>query len=127
LQILAWRCELVWRRAASTISVIPVYAAPAPAGAAPFDSLRRGRRTPGVPVPQYFICQWDAGVRYDADASPGVPRAWNTWWALTQGDDNGFGYVPEVYFHGGDDGMGDAALRICTEADKALAGTRPSR
>jgi hypothetical protein len=43
--------------------------------------------------------------------------AWvNNWWALAQGSDNQPGWVPEVYFKGGDNDEADLRLRKCEGA-----------
>ncbi len=55
---------------------------------------------------QYFNCEL-RGATYQAYGYK------NNWWALTQGDDGKWGWVPEIYFKGGDDNEPDAGLRLC--------------
>jgi hypothetical protein len=59
---------------------------------------------------QYFVCQ----SRFP-NASYYHPKGWrNVWWAYTKSDDHKWGWVPEVFFRGGDDNEADAGLRPCT-------------
>jgi hypothetical protein len=86
---------------------VPVYANPIP--------NPRGHQPPppagwlhGV-AGQSFICEQEftGAVFYH-------PRGWrNYWWAYTLSDDEVKGWVPEVFFRGGDDDEPDAGLREC--------------
>jgi len=90
---------------------IPVYSTPVarPAGAP-------------LPTPQGWL-HGTANQRFVCQVN--VPNArfhhargwWNTWWAYTASDSGvDWGYVPQVYFAGGDNGEPDAGLRHCPGA-----------
>jgi hypothetical protein len=62
-------------------------------------------------VGRYFVCHkaFPAALYYH-------PSAWrNLWWALTRDDSGNWGWVPEVFFKGGDDDEPDYGLRACPE------------
>jgi hypothetical protein len=85
----------------------PLYATPVPnaAGATPPrpDGWVKG------PDAADFVCDRDL-----PDAVFHHPQGWrNRWWAYTRSAEGVWGWVPEVYFRGGDDDEGDAGLRRC--------------
>jgi hypothetical protein len=58
---------------------------------------------------QLFVCQSLSSVTYHHPNT-----SWyNNWWAKTLSDDNHWGWVPEVYFRGGENDERDAGLAIC--------------
>lgn len=86
---------------------IPVYKSPV--------GRARGAALPGPQgwlngtANQYFLCQQQFGA-----APFHHSRGWrNNWWSWTKGDVGGWGWVPGVYFRGGDDDEPDAGLRNC--------------
>lgn len=86
---------------------VPLYVAPVPnpSGAAPPppDGWVKG------PEVADFVCDQEFG-----DAVFHHPQGWrNRWWAYTRSAEGTWGWVPEVYFRGGDDDEGDAGLRRC--------------
>ncbi|HMJ02415.1 MAG TPA: hypothetical protein VK506_05710 [Conexibacter sp.] len=98
-------CPLTWPLAPN--NWVPVYQAPVPNpyGQAPPNPAGWLRGTTG----KYFFCQqlWTAAMYYH-------PRGWrNNWWALTLDDDGRRGWVPEVFFKGGDDDEPDYGLPQC--------------
>src|SRR6185312_17563346 len=53
---------------------------------------------------------------------PAPETGWyNDWWAKTLSDDNHWGWVPEVYFRGGDNDEADPGLPRCPSAAPAPA------
>jgi hypothetical protein len=85
---------------------IPVYARPVARGAGAALPAPQGwlHGTAG----QYFVCQTQAASFHHA-------RGWrNNWWAYTAADSGiAWGYVPQVYFMGGNNDEPDAGLRRC--------------
>jgi hypothetical protein len=92
---------------------VPVFAAPT-------------IRVKGAPLPapsgwlhgtanQYFVCE------QSFTPAPYVhPRGWrNRWWAYTKSDDGVWGWVPEVYFHGGGNDEPDSGLIGCGERPRS--------
>jgi hypothetical protein len=62
-------------------------------------------------VGRYFVCHraFPAALYYH-------PSGWrNLWWAYTRDDAGNWGWVPEVFFKGGDDDEPDYGLRSCPE------------
>ncbi|MDQ3850588.1 MAG: cutinase family protein [Actinomycetota bacterium] len=90
---------------------VPVYRTP----------VAHGRGAP-LPTPagwlhgtsnQRFVCDrpFRTAVYYH-------PAGWrNVWWAFTKSDDGVWGWVPEVFFHGGGDDEPDATLRVCPSGE----------
>ena len=76
-------------------------------------------RAAGAPAPaatgwlkgtanQYFVCQREFSATYVHS------QGWrNRWWAYTLSDDQKWGWVPEVFFKGGNDNERDKGLVIC--------------
>lgn len=98
---------------------VPVYRAP----------VASRTRTPPRPAGwlhetarQAFVCQ------RAYPAAPYVhPRGWrNVWWAYTKSDDGVWGWVPEVFFHGGADDERDAGLRSCSAPAPPRLPPRPA-
>lgn len=56
----------------------------------------------------WFVCQEQAASYH----LPGTSYS-NNWWAYTESDDGGWGWVNEVYFKGGNNYERDAGLRLC--------------
>jgi hypothetical protein len=95
---------------------IPVYAKPTPyAGVAPQVGAQAKMPRPvgwlyGT-ANQYFAYQIATKVKFVH------PRGWaNTWWARTKADTGQMGWVPEVFFKGGEDDERDAGLFVAKYA-----------
>jgi hypothetical protein len=90
---------------------IPVYAKPVPRAAGAALPAPQGwlHGTAG----QYFACQTNFPAARFQHA-----RGWrNTWWAYTMADSGiGWGWVPQVYFRGGDNDEADRGLRSCSSS-----------
>ena len=54
---------------------------------------------------------WFVGDRYRSNYRLG--NLYNHWWAFTQADNGRWGWVPEVYFSGGNNDEADAGLYLC--------------
>lgn len=78
---------------------------PGPAGAWPRPTswVRTAEET------GWFVCD-----RQYPEASFVHPQGWrNSWWAYTRAANGVWGWVPEAYFHGGENDEPDAGLRRC--------------
>jgi hypothetical protein len=98
-----WFCPL-------TQNKVPVYKAPDPASSQIGVLNLRG---PTTRPRNFFLHQ----VRAELYSPPGKPNVVNDWWGYTRADiagrapfSDGWGYVPEVYFKGGDNFVPDAGL-----------------
>jgi hypothetical protein len=83
---------------------VPVYNTPdAGNGATVVGRLVNGGRS-----------NWFVGDQIRSDFRLGAYT--NYWWAYTLADNGRWGWVPEVYFRGGDNNEGDAFLKVCNTA-----------
>ncbi len=120
LSQLPYRCPMVWDSSSATLTRIPVFAMYDVANldeSRKIDELVKGAKS------QYFKCHIQ-GAPYHYPAGNGLRDANHNWWAYTEGDNNYWGYVPEVYLFGGQDYLPDSGLgnRICTAEDTSRAG-----
>ncbi len=77
-------------------------------------------------VGELFACQ----TQFPPDTYYHPQRSWfNDWWAYTLSDDDAWGWVPEVYFAGGDNDSPAGGLRHCSTrvAPDELPGHPESR
>jgi hypothetical protein len=110
------RCALI---APESGDRIPVYANPV--------SRRMGAALPSPDgwlegtAGQYFVCETRTSKLFYHR------RGWrNDWWAYTAADRGvAWGWVPEVYFRGGDDDEPDAGLRGCGSSTLPGGGLEP--
>jgi hypothetical protein len=80
---------------------VPVYDSPSLGnGAHQVDTLYEGGSA------NWFICDVPASAYHYGNYV-------NDWWAYTLGDDGRWGWVPEVFFQGGDNNEADAGLYAC--------------
>jgi eukaryotic-like serine/threonine-protein kinase len=118
LDQLPYRCPMVWDLPGATLTRVPVFATHDQQSldvSKKIDELVKGNA-------QYFKCHIQGAV-YHFPAQAGLPEANHDWWAYTQGDNDYWGYVPEVYLLGGDDYLPDSGLgRLCTADDTKNAG-----
>ena len=64
----------------------------------------------------WFICQMDQQIadgRLYQTATYHYGPYYNKWWAYTIGDNGSYGWVPEVFFKGGDNNEPDRGLADC--------------
>jgi hypothetical protein len=88
---------------------VPVYRVPVPNPRGSSPPAPRGwlQTTTG----RYFVCHraFPAAMYYH-------PSGWrNLWWSYTRDDSGNWGWVPEVFFKGGDDDEPDYGIRSCPE------------
>jgi hypothetical protein len=125
----SWPCGSQITKSWSTdkVQLCPLAGALAPNGWVPVYSAPvavANNQQPPAPIgwmhgidDKYFVCD-----RYVANADYNHPtQTWHhRWWAWTHADSPAvWGWVSEVYFKGGNDDEGDAALRDCPPATAA--------
>jgi hypothetical protein len=114
MEELSYLCPMLWDSPGVELSSVPMFASYTTAGqstSGAIDALNKGR-------PQYFTCQIQ-GARYTLNRSSTVSGAVHDWWALTEGDGDRWGFVPEVYLWGGPDFMPDPGLPTCSADELA--------
>jgi hypothetical protein len=115
---LPYRCPTVMEQAGSGLTKVPVFDSYTSTAPNQLDNLWK------IKDPQYFRCQIQ-GATYHFTARDGLPDAATTWWAYTQGDNDWWGFVPEVYLAGAPDNVPDIGIdRTCTAGDLTKAGHR---
>ncbi len=116
--LLRYRCDMVWNRRGVSVDSVPVYMAAGP-GQLQFDQLDRSSG------PQYFACEIQSSEEFHDRGLVGASPSTTRFWALTQGDNRGWGFVPEVFFDGAVQSAGDPNLPACVPDQISLAGRRP--
>ena len=119
LNELPFRCPIVWDARGTTLTSVPVFQSYTVANlteAGQIDHL-------AAPAPQYFKCHI-RGAEFHLPGQAGLAEAHHDWWAYTQGENDYWGFVPEVYLLGGDDYVPDGGLDLCTSTDLNRAGQR---
>jgi hypothetical protein len=63
-----------------------------------------------APGGDWYVCQLQGAT---ANMSYGGVNYANNWWAQSRADNGQWGWVPEIFFQGGNNYERDAALRLC--------------